>query len=237
MKKFTLILVVFSLSSAFMLKAQDFLNITGGEFLVTGSINNSNISAQLYVENSSVSDLSVRVIRDNSQLMFGHQSYFCWAQCYDTTVSLSPDPLIIPGRTTDTLAFHGYIYPFGHAGTSRVTYTFYDENNTSDTAVTTITYEVLATGINEVENRGTLSSASPNPSNNLTTVGYSLPTLINGRIVISNMLGSMVKEFKLSNKQTLMFINTSDIPSGVYIYSLINNGKPVMTKRLVVAHR
>lgn len=237
MKNFTVFLIIFSLTSALYVKGQDFLNITAGDFLVTGSVNNSNLDGHISVENTSISDLSVRVLRDNSLLMNGHQSYFCWAQCYDTTVSLSPDPLTIPGRTTDTLSFHGYLYPLGNAGTSHVTYTFYDENNISDSAVATITYEVLSTGINEVENRGTLASASPNPANNLTSIGYSLPTLNNGRLIISNMLGSTVKEFKLTNKQTLLFINTADIPSGVYIYSLMNNGKPVMTKRLVIAHR
>ena len=50
------------------------------------------------------------------------------------------------------------------------------------------------------------------------------------------MLGTVVKEYNLTNAKSTMVLSTSDLSSGVYVYTLMNNGKPVSTKKLVIAH-
>ena len=50
------------------------------------------------------------------------------------------------------------------------------------------------------------------------------------------MLGTVVKEYRLTNTQASVLLSTSELSSGVYVYSLINDGKSVSTKKLVVAH-
>lgn len=215
------------------------LAIPNGQFSVQGLVTDARLEAHLEIENSNNSDLMVRVSCDNSLMTPGHQTYYCWALCYDTTVcDIDPstlDPLIVPGRTTDMNSFHSYIYTGGIAGSSTISYTFYDMNNPSDQVSTDITFDVLTSGIKELS-KGSLSTALPNPANGFTTVNYQVPSLKDGRLVIHNMLGTVVKEYRLSNSQSEMVLYTSDLSSGVYTYSLINNGQTVSTKKLVIAH-
>ena len=221
-----------------MAKGQS-LGVPNGQFNVQGLVSDARLEAHLEIENSNNSDLMVLVSCDHSQMVPGHQTYYCWALCYDTTVcDLDPttlDPLIVPGRTTDMNSFHSYIYPNSIAGSSTITYTFFDMNNPTDQVSADITFDVLTSGVNELS-KGSLSTASPNPANTYTNVNYSVPSLKDGRLVIYNMLGTVVKEYVLTNSQSMMLLNTADLSSGVYVYSLINNGKSLSTKKLVVAH-
>ncbi len=215
------------------------LSVPGGQFTVQGVVSDARLEAHLEIENTNNSDLMVLVECDNSQVVFGHQTYYCWALCYDTTVcDLDPttlDPLIVAGRSIDLNSFHSYIYPNGIAGSSTITYTFFDMNNPTDMASADITFDVLTSGVNELS-KGSLSSASPNPANAFTNINYKVPALKDGRLVIYNMLGTVVKEYNLTNAQSTMVLSTSDLSSGVYVYTLMNNGKPVSTKKLVIAH-
>ncbi len=235
MQKFTRIVLVMGLMIASSWAKAQSLGIPNGQFQVQGLTTDVRLEAHLEVENSNNSDLFVLINCDRSQMNAAHQTYYCWALCYDTTVCNSPDPLIVPGRTTDMNSFHSYIYPNGVAGSSTISYTFFDQNNPSDQASASITFDVLTSGINEIS-RGTLSVASPNPANTFTNVNYTVPSLKEGKLVIYNMLGTVVKEYRLTNSQSSMILSTSDLSSGVYVYSLINDGKPVSTKKLVVAH-
>ena len=211
------------------------LAIPGGEFQIQGLTSDIRLEAHLEVENSNNNDLFVMINCDRSQMNAAHQTYYCWALCYDTTVCNSPDPLVLAGRSIDVSSFHSYIYPNGVAGASTITYTFFDQNNPSDQASASITFDVLTAGINEIS-RGTLSTANPNPANSFANISYSVPVLKNGKLVVHNMLGTVVKEYRLTNAQASVLLSTSELSSGVYVYSLINDGKSVSTKKLVVAH-
>ena len=212
------------------------LNLNNGIFYVSGPYTTNRLESHLYIENTSNNPMNVMARCDKSEMTFGQQTYYCWFQCYDTTVTFQPEPLTIAGRSIDSLSFHSYLYPLSTVGTSPIHYTFYDQADPNDSIYATITYDVLNTGIDEIQN-ATLATASPNPANNLTGISYALPALNNARLVISNLLGEQVKSFELTTKQSLLFVSTSDLPSGMYVYPLINNGKPVATKKLIVAHR
>ena len=235
MNKITRILLVAGLLANASWSHAQSLAIPAGEFQVQGLTSDVRLSASLEVENSNNNDLFVLINCDRSQLNAAHQTYYCWALCYDTTVCNAPDPLIVAGRSIDMNSFHSYLYPNGVAGTSTITYTFFDQNNPSDLASASITFDVLTAGINEISN-GTLSTAIPNPANSFANINYTVPALKNGKLVVYNMLGTVVKEYRLTNTQASVLLSTSELSSGVYVYSLINDGKSVSTKKLVVAH-
>ncbi|MFZ7115249.1 MAG: T9SS type A sorting domain-containing protein [Bacteroidota bacterium] len=235
MQKFTRLLLVAGLLMSSSVSNAQSLAIPGGEFQIQGLTSDIRLEAHLEVENSNNNDLFVMINCDRSQMNAAHQTYYCWALCYDTTVCNSPDPLVLAGRSIDVSSFHSYIYPNGVAGASTITYTFFDQNNPSDQASASITFDVLTAGINEVS-RGTLSTANPNPANSFANISYSVPVLKNGKLVVHNMLGTVVKEYRLTNAQASVLLSTSELSSGVYVYSLINDGKSVSTKKLVVAH-
>jgi hypothetical protein len=54
---------------------------------------------------------------------------------------------------------------------------------------------------------------------------------------VYDVLGGKVFETNLVQKQGAYILNVSDFKQGVYLYSLIENGKSVATKKLVIAHK
>lgn len=223
------------LMAASYVNAQN-LAITGGDFYISGPATSPRLESHLEVENSANNAITVLLNCDKSQMVFGHQTYYCWALCYDTTVCTAPDPLTVQGRTTDMSSFHSYLYPNNIAGTSTISYTFFNQNDPSDSASASITYDVLSNGVNEVE-RGFLSPASPNPAVSFASINYNLPTLGNGHVYMYNVLGVMVKDYVLTNKQSMLVMNTEELNPGIYTYTLVNDGRIVSSNRLIVGKR
>jgi hypothetical protein len=49
------------------------------------------------------------------------------------------------------------------------------------------------------------------------------------------MVGKIVKETAITAKDGILFVNGEDFESGIYLYSVISNGRTLSTKRMVVA--
>jgi len=82
-----------------------------------------------------------------------------------------------------------------------------------------------------------LEQNTPNPFNHSTIVRYFLPeTCTSAKILITNSGGKVVKQIPLSaagGKESIT-IHGGSMPAGVYLYSLICDGKVVDTKRMVL---
>ncbi|TPE44699.1 T9SS type A sorting domain-containing protein [Pontibacter mangrovi] len=78
-------------------------------------------------------------------------------------------------------------------------------------------------------------NAYPNPSRGYTSLALNLPGNNNYKIRISNTIGKVlaVQEVAPADKARVD-LDLSSLPSGVYFYSLLVNGKTVETKRLVL---
>ena len=93
-------------------------------------------------------------------------------------------------------------------------------------------------GINDNNNANTftLSEAYPNPTSQNATINFNLPKTGDVIFSISNAVGQEISRSKLTNRaagtQSLQ-INTSQLASGVYLYSL-QFGDAVLTKKLMV---
>ncbi|MGB1206596.1 MAG: T9SS type A sorting domain-containing protein [Chitinophagales bacterium] len=89
---------------------------------------------------------------------------------------------------------------------------------------------------NNNANTFTLSDAYPNPTNEKATINFNLPKTGDVVFSISNAVGQEISRSKLTNRvagtQSLQ-INTSQLASGVYLYSL-QFGDAVLTKKLMV---
>ncbi len=77
----------------------------------------------------------------------------------------------------------------------------------------------------------------PNPFNPVTTIGFSLRRSADVKIVLTNILGEQVRV--LTDKRTPpgvheLLLNSFELPTGVYFYSLIANGSVVQTKKLIL---
>lgn len=82
----------------------------------------------------------------------------------------------------------------------------------------------------------TLSQNSPNPFNQNTTIGYYLPSnIVNATIYIYNMQGLQIKSIPISTRgNESIIISGNELTPGMYIYSLITDGKEIDTKRMIL---
>jgi hypothetical protein len=82
-----------------------------------------------------------------------------------------------------------------------------------------------------------LKDAAPNPARGFTNISYSLPSdARSARIVVKNLLGNVVYNENIAIDSRSLRLDTAGFSNGIYIYSLLINNQPVMSKRLVVSN-
>jgi hypothetical protein len=235
LKIYTILLLSVSILRTFPVNAQASLHCDSSAYYIMGS-SSGQVESHIKIVNTGSSAISAQVARTFISLATGHSERFCWGTtCYPPGTLVSSYAETMQAGATDS-TFIGYIFPNGHNGISVVRYLFYDLSNASDTVSVTLTYDIT-TGIPELTSKATVTNAYPNPADGVTSLSYSVNPSKDARLVFYNMLGSVVKEIKLTDRQSALVISTSDLKSGVYFYSLVVDGKSMASKKLVVAHR
>ena len=80
----------------------------------------------------------------------------------------------------------------------------------------------------------TLSNAWPNPANNFARISYSLPDVnIESNLVITDLSGKVVETHHLTNRKGEVEVNTAKLASGLYLYSLVQADRRLVTRKLV----
>jgi hypothetical protein len=230
MKKIYLILSLLFVGS-YLVQAQSFsvsnVYVSGNPlFLLEGHAT---------ITNNSTAAKDVLVERTVNNLISGHVSYFCWFECYGSSVSLSPDIITIPAGG-NTSIFKAYVETNSLPGISMNTYCFFDQANTSDSVCVEYLFDGT-TGIADIPaGKNFISKPFPNPASTSTSfyVNYTRDSK-NPRIKLFNMLGAEVKDVTVSENKSAIKINVSDLKSGIYFYSLYVNGKSVTTGKMMVA--
>lgn len=76
---------------------------------------------------------------------------------------------------------------------------------------------------------------TPNPFTGSTIIRYSLPEDVSDALIcVFNMQGSMLSQTPVSGSSDRITINGSDYGPGMYIYSLIVNGREMDSKRMIL---
>ncbi len=80
-----------------------------------------------------------------------------------------------------------------------------------------------------------LGQNTPNPFKNSTVIEYSLPVNEkNASILIFNLNGQTLKEYKLSETKGSITIDSTVLSKGLYLYSLISDGQEIATKKMLM---
>ena len=124
-------------------------------------------------------------------------------------------------------------------GTSTASYKFFDINNPSDSIVQQFTFVISTSTSSDktlaVRNVNELSLAYPNPAGTYTRIDYELSgSAKEANIKIYNILGSEIRKIELANRQGTVSIDTDSMTEGMYLYSLVVNGKTISTKKFIV---
>jgi hypothetical protein len=139
-----------------------------------------------------------------------------------------PEDVTLPYEFANT-----FVIPSGNFSLCAFTGLSNDENNLNDSTC------IALTGIVGIDNynfgKFELMQNAPNPSNNKTTIVYSVPA--NDKVVfrIENMVGQVIftEERKATLGKNEIDVDISNIPDGIYFYS-IEFQKQKLIKRLVI---
>lgn len=81
-----------------------------------------------------------------------------------------------------------------------------------------------------------ISPAYPNPASTSTTLEYMIPDGANGKLLLRNLTGNLVREVNLEKSAGKIVINTFDLKEGLYFYSVLLNNRVELTRKLMVRH-
>ncbi|MEN9639741.1 MAG: hypothetical protein RLZZ262_1610 [Bacteroidota bacterium] len=178
------------------------------------------------------------------QLATGAKFQYCWGVACSPWISANntlPDPVTMASQETNS-TFHIKYRHYGNAGQSVVRFCWYDANNAAEILCYDVNFCVDVEGgcvISVKENvvEAAISQISPNPANDVATVGYEFSTRpTNAVLSIYNMVGELVDSYAVTQRVGQMRINTRQLQGGIYFVTLTEEGKKFETKRLVVTH-
>ena len=198
----------------------------------------SKIEVPVTIKNNSDRVIHLMIQRITSQIGSTQSTFFCWGEeCFDQDTHMLPtSKKLAPGE--ESSAFLAVLEAGITEQFSTVTYIFYDRDNPSNS----VTYE-LNYNIEEKELKGllyesediTLSDAYPNPVSDKAIIQYRFfDETKDAKILIHNVLGSIVGEYKLLPVENQLKISTLELNPGVYFYTLYLDNKGLVTKKLIV---
>jgi hypothetical protein len=80
-------------------------------------------------------------------------------------------------------------------------------------------------------------NAYPNPANEYTEIDYQMSVGVGtAKIALFNVIGNNVAEYDLDKNDHQLRIPTREMPTGVYFYRLLLEGKAIATKKLLIRH-
>ena len=92
------------------------------------------------------------------------------------------------------------------------------------------------TGADSMTDGAVLYQNNPNPFRERTTIKFKLPSdASDSYIYIFNMQGVLLKQIPISKEQKSISVDGMDFGAGMYIYSLIVNGREIDSKRMILS--
>jgi hypothetical protein len=164
--------------------------------------------------------------------------YFCdKGGCYLPGTLLSPVKTTTPAGKRDTLALMPHVDKGSCTGLYKLHLRLFDINNIADSV--SVDFEVtVVTGIDENINRDyLLGNAVPNPASENVTIDYTFITEPKtATLEVYNMIGVKVNDYKIQGMEGKINMNVSELPNGIYFYSLLIDKNKINTKKVVVSH-
>lgn len=243
--KHTLLVFALSVTLGSYLNAQIVAPI--GELVISGNIANPEdveLKTHIDIQNVSSSTLDLKLYRQIIEPVFGSQNKFCWGGlCYELNTNESIFSQVLdPGQVApggDPLTgFTGYYYHNEVEGCATVRYCLYEVGNAANETCFDVVYAVdCAVNVNEqARPAADLGEAFPNPAADRASFTYNFGYQpVNGKLVIYNMVGKVIKEIPARNALGFVHLDLSDFPQGLYLYTLQDGTEVLGTHKLVVS--
>lgn len=202
----------------------------------SGTPSTQTIYAHMNITNNSAGSIEVFVKKVIIDTVTGTVNMFCWAGgCYPPETFVSPNAQPIAAGATNN-EFSGDFMPNLKSGQSIIRYVFFNRADPNDSVCFNALYQAYPLGVDLLSDQIRFSNAYPNPATARVSFNYELPSGAEASVIISNILGSVLKTIPVSNFQGKVTTDVSDLQEGVYLYSLVVNGKKQVTKKLIIQH-
>jgi hypothetical protein len=213
--------------------------ISNDTLVVNGFSSDNILKAEVFLKNDTGEDIQVWLTKTDDYLLPGSLSSFCWNHfCFSPDVTNVEEPLLLgAGQISTGDEFYGEYRPQGQAGSSFVTFEFYPRDEAFPNVKVVVHYETQQPTSSFLTLREpVMSPPQPNPAANFTSFDYHIPGNINNAVlIVRDLTGRIVMEVPVSKDQNRMQLNVSNLNNGVFLYSLFLDGKPVLTKKLIVS--
>lgn len=241
MKKFFTLIFLFA---TVVVSAQSILISYNGTPLANGDTINAvvpdlgeTIGCNLDLTNQSETSVTIKVVKTELQMVEDAEFLFCFdGTCHGSETHEAGNVTLEPGQTldsTDARAFHLY-YSTPNYGVSFVQVAFENKNDRQDKAVVIFKFSANPTNIQNVVANSSLR-AYPNPASGNVNIDYSYSGNASSlNLVVKNLMGSVLSTKSLDVNGNKVMLDVSEYSSGIYFYSLEADGKPVVTKKLLV---
>lgn len=210
-------------------------NVSNSEITVNGTSSTEYIKVVINITNSSTAPINLKVRRNVRENIAGSFNLFCLGNCYDPSVDESPVHFTVgAGVTTGNDDFYVQFFPEGNTGTAKIKYDVFNASNPAEVVSVTINYVITATGIGTFSSNATLTVTGFVNQQGTLRIGYSLPTVRNSKIFITNILGNNVAQVELKEPNGIVELPVGPIPKGIYICSILSNGRRVVSRKFVI---
>jgi hypothetical protein len=207
------------------------------------------------IVNTSSDTVDVMIRRDLLDLLPEAENYFCYRECFISSVNETNTPApLAPGDTAshtspkadfnDTANYdanYAFFYtgynPNGQEGTSFIKYTFYDNKNPLDAVSVIFQFITETVGIDDNKTQHeVVINAYPNPASSEITVEHDFIHKIsdNVRIHLFDATGAVVKSVEVNPTSNKTKMVVAGFASGIYFYALEKEGKIVATQKLII---
>lgn len=211
--------------------------IMGERGTYEGEIGRS-IKVPINIKNLTDRPIQIVVKRIDQVIGTSQTSHFCWdKECFDNkTEQLPLSQKINKGEISNK--FVSVLETGLVAGISTIKYLIYNRDIPSDAVEYEITYTVeedLGNNLIFSSPEVKINEVYPNPATEFAIFDYKvLDEDIEAKIIMHNVLGSIVGEYELAYLETKLKVITENMNPGVYFYTLYIDNDGVMTKKMVV---
>ena len=203
----------------------------GDTIIAEDSANVGEIIAAINVKNLDVSSHDIFCKKEYIDTVPGTYNYFCWGgSCLPPYVFSTTTATTIESGATST-EFSAHYQPNSNGGITIVKYTFSVLHG--DSAHFFVKYIGL-TGVSDNELSYSISNLYPNPATNNAYINYSIPFGSDAVVALYDVCGKLEQEYVLTDNMGILSLDLSQLPAGVYFYSINANGKIVKSDKLIV---
>ena len=192
----------------------------------------------LDLTNVTDNDVMVKVYKNELDMAEGASASLCFGgTCFppNTTesgvVMLEAHSTLSHNDSED--AFH-LGYKALSAGTSYIMFSFTNYDNSDDCVSAVFKVVCDPTNIETIPSASKLR-AYPNPASDNVMVEYAISGNVSkAQLVIKNMLGATLYTKNIDINANKVKLDVSEYPAGIYFYSIEADGRPLVTKKLLV---